>query len=120
MNQSNFSQVHCEGWWEQSGLGRQSMEALRLTFDQGKIQGSGTDIIGPFTFSGLIANDGTVTLVKHYLGRHNVEYFGTYDGEGTLSGVWNIDGFRGNWMILIGRNGNRTASEEIQEFDPSG
>ena len=29
-------------------------------------------------------------MVKQYLGRHQVFYQGTYDGEGTIFGEWSI------------------------------
>src|SRR5947207_8154485 len=42
----------CDGWWEEQGYGRQPMENLRISFGQGRLQGSGSDIVGPFTLSG--------------------------------------------------------------------
>jgi len=33
-----MSFLHCEGWWEQSGYGRQPMEQLRIEFDGGDIR----------------------------------------------------------------------------------
>jgi hypothetical protein len=78
------------GWWEQSGLGRQRMRNLVLEFDDaGAIHGSGDDCIGPFTFHGQCRTDGTVSLVKQYLGRHRVFYEGCNSGEG-IFGTWQI------------------------------
>ena len=95
-----MSQVTCEGWWEQSGYGRQPMERLQLSFDEGQVSGTGVDIIGPFQFAGRL-EAGNVALVKQYLGRHHVEYVGVFDGEGTLRGTWHIGPFQGAWMIKI-------------------
>jgi hypothetical protein len=75
------------GFWEQAHLGRQPMRDLVLHFSAGEVEGSGTDMIGPFTFQGTYDSDGSVLLVKHYR-RHNVQYKGYYDGEGTIFGEW--------------------------------
>ena len=93
--------LNCDGWWEQEGLGRQPMEQLRLQFTLGGIRGSGTDVIGPFTFSGTLSQDGRVTMLKQYLGQHSVDYVGVYDGEGVMSGQWRIFFWHGPWMIRI-------------------
>ena len=75
------------------------MRKLVLRFSAGEVEGSGTDLIGPFTFQGTYASDGSVTLVKHYR-RHNVQYKGTYDGEGTIFGEWSIGKFwRGKFAL---------------------
>ncbi|HYM89666.1 MAG TPA: hypothetical protein VES92_11195 [Nitrospiraceae bacterium] len=42
-------------------------------------------------------------MVKRYVGKHLVEYLGTYDGEGTLWGEWRIGPFRDRWMITLKR-----------------
>jgi hypothetical protein len=122
MNESNDDAfaipVLCEGWWEEYGYGRQPMENLRMTFNEGNIRGSGTDIIGPFAFSGFISDDGSVAMVKRYLGAHTVGYFGTYDGEGVMRGEWMIGFCHGPWMIRIRRMGN-TSKAEIPEYVPS-
>jgi hypothetical protein len=78
------------GYWEQAGWGRQAMTDLELRFTGGLIEGEGRDVIGPFTFHGTYDERGNVRLVKQYVGRHQVEYLGTYDGEGTIFGRWSI------------------------------
>jgi hypothetical protein len=78
------------GYWEQTGFGRQLMGPLELHFADGKISGQGNDCIGPFTFSGRYDKEGRVTLIKQYLGRHQVLYQGQHDGEGTIFGQWTI------------------------------
>lgn len=95
--------IHCEGWWEQRPFGREPMENLRLSLHDGRLEGAGTDVVGPFTFAGTITKDGAVAMQKQYLGKHSVDYFGTYDGEGVLSGQWTIPGDRGAWMIRLRR-----------------
>jgi hypothetical protein len=78
------------GYWQQVGWGRQPMHDLRLRFVAGTVQGTGHDCIGAFTFHGSYDEQGTVLLVKQYVGRHCVHYNGRYDGEGTIFGRWNI------------------------------
>lgn len=95
-----MNDVHCEGWWEQTGYGRQRMWNLRLTIAGGHISGSGMDMVGPFTVTGLLDNE-RVAIKKCYMGSHTVDYFGVYDGEGTMTGEWRIDFDGGRWMIKI-------------------
>jgi hypothetical protein len=66
------------------------MHDLVLHFADGRIEGSGVDVIGRFTFEGTYDEAGGVTLVKQYIGRHRVTYHGRYDGEGTIFGEWSI------------------------------
>jgi hypothetical protein len=78
------------GWWEQQGLGRQKMYNLVLDIDsEGRIVGGGDDCIGRFTFRGQFRPDGTVSLVKQYVGLHQVAYEGCNSGEG-IFGTWCI------------------------------
>ncbi|MEZ6142053.1 MAG: hypothetical protein R3B84_15920 [Zavarzinella sp.] len=79
-----------QGYWIQSCHGKRSM-TVTLKFEQGIIEGDGIDCIGPFLFLGQYDSIGNVAMVKKYLGRHHVEYFGTYDGEGTIFGQWLIE-----------------------------
>jgi hypothetical protein len=78
------------GYWEQTFWGRQPMHDLVLRFADGRVEGSGVDIIGRFTFSGTYDEHGNVKLTKQYVGKHAVLYRGTYDGEGTIFGRWSI------------------------------
>jgi hypothetical protein len=93
----------CDGWWEQDWYGRQPMENLSISFDGGRIQGSGFDIIGPFTLDGVIDQNGGVAILKQYIEQHSVDYLGRCDGEGTMTGEWRIGASRGRWMISIRR-----------------
>jgi hypothetical protein len=81
------------GWWQQHGFGRQPMEEFELRFANGAIEGRGRDVVGIFVFQGTCSDGGTVRMLKQYLGRHQVVYEGTYDGEGTIAGTWSIPPF---------------------------
>src|SRR5436305_6281466 len=100
-------------------MGDRPMENLRISFEQGRLQGSGSDIVGPFTLLGAIAADGVVFIHKQYIGRHHVDYSGALDGEGLMWGQWRIEFFHGPWMIKI-RSCDFDAAEEIGEVVPDG
>jgi len=108
-----MSTVRCEGWWEQTGYGRQPMHSLRLRFDNHLIVGEGFDTIGPFTLQGVL-RQGVVNLQKYYEDAHSVDYPGTFDGEGTLQGMWSIHGFGGRWLIKV--VATETSTTEIQDL----
>ncbi|HZY91123.1 MAG TPA: hypothetical protein VFE78_40240 [Gemmataceae bacterium] len=80
-----------KGFWDQSANGRQEMRGLTLRFVGGTVEGKGRDMVGRFTFRGRYDDQGHVTMVKQYVGRHQVIYEGRYDGEGTIFGQWSID-----------------------------
>ena len=103
---------HWIGFWEQQGYGRQEMRGLELTFQNGEIDGRGTDIVGPFVFAGKYDTSGAVVMVKQYVGRHQVLYKGWYDGEGHLTGEWSIGDFRGRFQFRLAR-GSRS-EDDIQ------
>lgn len=109
----------CDGWWSQPWYGRQAMTGLRLAFGNGRIHGSGSDIVGPFTFEGFLSSDGIVAMRKHYVGQHDVNYVGTFDGEGVMAGEWDIAGFRGPWWIRLYRIEAAENATEIREFAPT-
>jgi hypothetical protein len=67
------------------------MDDLTLHFNGAAVTGEGVDCVGAFTFEGECSDDGTVRLVKQYVGRHAVLYEGVHDGEGTILGRWVID-----------------------------
>ena len=78
------------GWWEQRGFGRQEMHDLVLNVDPaGEVSGSGNDCIGSFTIAGNISAE--VALVKQYVRRHSLLYFGSNSGEG-IFGTWQVPG----------------------------
>jgi len=114
---SRTSMLRCEGWWEQVDFGRQPMLDLRIQVAEGRIVGSGSDMVGPFTFSGTLSEAGQVGMLKQYIGGHRVDYVGSYDGEGTMWGHWRIGFAYGRWLITFRRGVADTAA--IQELVPA-
>ena len=91
--------LHCEGWWEQRGLGRQPMSNLIVDFANGELQGTGEDVVGRFVLNGRIEGE-QLFIRKQYLGQHSIDYHGTTNGEGVYFGEWGYDGFTGGkWSI---------------------
>ncbi len=108
------------GWWEQRGLGRRTMHNLVLDVaDNGDVTGSGVDCIGPFTFEGQFRADGTVSLIKQYIGRHWVSYEGHNSGEG-IFGAWCISEFWTGKFALRPLAQGENARDEIRELAPVG
>ena len=108
------------GWWEQRRLGRRMMHNLVLDVAaDGEVSGSGDDCIGPFTFEGQFRADGTVSLIKQYIGRHWVSYEGQNSGEG-IFGTWCISGYWTGKFALRPLAGSDDACDEIQEMVPVG
>ncbi len=104
------------GYWDQTAFGRQPMGPLLLRFHDGRIDGEGRDIVGPFTFTGDYDEHGAVRLVKQYLGRHQVFYQGTYDGEGTIFGKWRIHPFWSGTFALSPVVGKALTDMPIEEL----
>jgi hypothetical protein len=70
--------------------GRKTM-TLDLTFQDGQLEARGSDIVGPFTFTGTYdLEDGKCRWTKKYLGKHRVSYTGINEGQG-IWGVWEIN-----------------------------
>ncbi len=108
------------GWWEQRGLGRRTMHNLVLDVAaNGVVKGSGDDCIGPFTFEGQFRHNGTVSLIKQYIGRHWVSYEGQNSGEG-IFGTWCIEGFWTGRFALRPLADSEDACDEIQASVPAG
>jgi len=108
--------IQCLGWWEQRGLGRQAMQDLVLDFLGNSLVGHGSDLVAPFTLTGNVRQDGSVEILKQYRHRHSVLYVGSYDGEGTFSGRWDIGGHQGEWLIRLLRSSGATLDDDIQEI----
>lgn len=96
-----MNQQRCTGWWEQDYLGRQPMEGLMIQIHEGKITGSGYDMVGSFTFEGTVDENQNVLMHKHYLGQHQVVYKGEYDGNNLLWGIWSVNWMTGAWEIRL-------------------
>ena len=108
------------GWWEQSGLGRRPMHNLMLDFAaDGTVAGGGQDCIGRFTFKGQIRPSGAISLVKQYIGRHQVNYEGHNSGEG-IFGTWHVAGCWTGKFALQPLADSKEACDEIYELVPMG
>jgi phage gp37-like protein len=96
------------------------MRELVLSFSGGRAEGSGLDIVGPFTFHGTYDSDGTMSLIKKYP-HHTVTYLGQWDGEGTVHGEWSIGTYaRGKFALAFDRSTKpeRTEISEISAEEP--
>ncbi len=106
------------GWWEQRGLGRRTMHNLVLDIAaSGAVAGGGEDCVGRFSFEGRFLPDGTVSLIKQYLGRHCVSYEGQNSGEG-IFGTWTIWDFWTGKFALRPLADHEVAYDAIQELVP--
>jgi hypothetical protein len=104
------------GYWEQLGWGRQVMDELSLRFVGGLIDGEGRDILGRFHFRGTVTEGGRVHLIKQYVGRHQVDYDGHYDGEGTIFGTWSIGPIWSGPFVLTTDRQDLAGEESIREL----
>lgn len=102
------------GYWEQTVWGRQPMENLNLRFQDGTIEGEGTDVIGSFVFHGGYDEQGSVWLTKAYPS-HIVMYQGTWDGEGTIYGMWSIGEFH-RGPFALSPEGHHVAEAPIRQL----
>lgn len=67
------------------------MTGFRLRFAEGLVTGGGRDVVGRFTCAGEYdERTGRVSILKRYVGRHEVLYVGQPDGEGSIQGTWSI------------------------------
>ncbi len=92
------------------------MEDLVVEFSAGQIRGSGRDVVGDFQLQGTMEPGGQVRIIKRYLGKHQVLYVGSYDGEGTLFGTWYIEWAGGAWSIKLLRGTENT--DRFEEIAP--
>lgn len=80
-----------QGYWEQGIWGRQPMTPFHLNFSDGQVSGDGRDVVGRFVMTGQYdESTGKIHLIKQYIGKHQVFYVGTPDGEGCVHGTWHI------------------------------
>ena len=84
----------------------------------GTVTGSGDDCIGPFTFEGQFRADGSVSLIKQYIGRHSVSYEGHNSGEG-IFGTWSISGLWTGKFALRPIADSMVGFDEIHELVPA-
>lgn len=106
-----------DGFWVSRLLGRQAMTPFMLYFTEGRVTGQGSDIIGPFTFSGDYDEaTGTVRMVKQYIDKHQVLYVGHPDGEGSIQGTWSIGPLHKGSFLLRPQVQKPSGDEPIQEI----
>eukprot|EP00163_Fabomonas_tropica_P020640 TRINITY_DN36529_c0_g1_i1.p1 TRINITY_DN36529_c0_g1~~TRINITY_DN36529_c0_g1_i1.p1 ORF type:complete len:696 (+),score=179.72 TRINITY_DN36529_c0_g1_i1:63-2150(+) len=66
-----------------------------LTFDHGKISGTGEDDLAKFVWDGRIEPNGKVVLHKKYVGKHEIVHKGEYiAADKTIRGEFNVPGTR--------------------------
>ena len=98
---------------------------LYLDFDEGKIQGEGTDYVGSWHINGNYS-DGSCNWIKQYLGQHQVEYAGNATDNGIV-GSWSISpGYEGQFHIWPHRRGDiqqmyleEDLPGQVPDFDPA-
>lgn len=72
---------------------------MYLEFSDGRINGEGTDYVGPWVATGSYDLDtGLCSWIKRYLGLHQVNYSGKISGDG-IRGDWQIRGTSGAFHI---------------------
>lgn len=94
------------GFFLQSWIPGRNWMDLHLTFQNGKVEGTGQDWVGKFLIHGRYhCDDGKCYLTKSYLGKHEVAYEGYNEGKGIWGG-WSIPpiakgGFH-IWPVALG------------------
>jgi hypothetical protein len=84
-----FPSGRWHGWWQQ--LSTRGRMELDLSFARGRIFGDGRDWVGDFVLSGSYNPEfGGCSLLKTYLGQHDVDY----------DGVAAANGIRGTWRLI--------------------
>ncbi len=74
---------------------------LSLWFVDGKIAGSGADMVGKFTFDGTYdLKTGRCLMTKHYVNAHRLIYDGANQDDGMwLWGLWRFGHDRGGFHL---------------------
>jgi hypothetical protein len=105
------------GCWIRAGETSRHPMRLYLTFQDGRVQGSGDDEVGRFTMEGECASsDNYCSMTKTYVGSHGVEYRATWTGAG-YAGEWRIpDGGSGTFALWPGEF--EAAPPELEERMP--
>lgn len=97
---SRFPSGAWKGYWLQKSMGRKWMQ-LDLRFREGRVEGGGTDCIGPFAIKGTYSvEDGKCSWIKQYFGQHSVPYQGYAEGKG-IWGTWTI----GQYAMVLDKGG---------------
>src|SRR5580692_9324069 len=94
--------------------GKHQMEMV-LTFAQGKMIGSGRDMVGAFVIDGAYQlNDGKCMWIKQYVGGHAVGYRGFNEGKG-IWGTWDLPGTTSTGGFHIWPEGMSDPSQPVLE-----
>ena len=90
MSTTSFPSGQWTGFFLEDHRPEKGWMHLYLNFQNGVIEGEGTDYVGPWHINGTYSeDDSTCQWVKQYLGQHQVVY----------SGKWTEQGIMGNWTI---------------------
>jgi hypothetical protein len=100
------------GFWIQRRL-RGNM-GLALSFGNGRITGTGSNLIGAFRLDGDYAADGAVRFVKTYAW-HHVDYKGKWDDQ-MISGTWKIK-YEGSGAFEIWPESEMHGFEQMFEIE---
>ena len=87
------------GFYLESHRSGRGWMSMYLAFSDGRINGEGTDYVGPWVATGSYDLDtGLCSWVKRYLGMHTVSYSGKVSGDG-IRGDWQIKNISGPFHI---------------------
>lgn len=87
------------GFYIESHRSGRGWMSMYLEFSEGRINGEGTDYVGPWVATGSYDLDtGLCSWNKRYLGLHQVSYSGKVSGDG-IRGDWQIRGTSGPFHI---------------------
>jgi hypothetical protein len=87
---SRFPSGVWKGFYLQYWMPGRHATDMDLTFEDGRLTGSGSDRVGQFTIDGTYdLATGQCRWVKQYVGRHSIEYSGLNEGRG-IWGVWEL------------------------------
>ena len=105
-----------EGFFTYDGFAGKDKMDFYLEFSEGKIKGYGDDSVGRFKWDGIYnKQDGNCSLVKFYIGNHNVYYSGYVDENG-IWGQWFIPPFtNGEFHIWPKKDAGNCLENEISE-----
>lgn len=87
------------GFYLESHRSGRGWMSMYLAFADGRINGEGTDYVGPWVATGSYDLDtGLCSWVKRYLGMHTVSYSGKVSGDG-IRGDWQLKSASGPFHI---------------------
>ena len=111
------------GFFLDDRLPRRGWMHLYINFASGKIQGEGTDCVGPWIVNGQYdTRTGLCQWAKQYVGKHRVNYNGRMSDQG-IQGNWDIHGWLDGMFHIW--PANRTdlqqlyMNDEIEEGEPT-